>query len=79
MVLRKVNVTAATPEEFKMRVEELEKRGYEVYKVLPVERPEHREISYDSTKRGNRKNRHSYVGFERHRAIMQKEFVEIKA
>jgi hypothetical protein len=79
MVIRKVNVTAASEEEYAMRVGELQKRGYEIVKELPVERPEDREISYDSTKRGQRKPRVSYVGFARHRAVMQKEFAEVEA
>lgn len=76
-MLRRVNVTAASEAEFDMRIDELKKRGFEVHKILPVERPEHREVSYDSTKRGTRNRQQSYVGFAKYRAVMQKEFEEV--
>lgn len=78
MVIRKTNITAASEKELQMRISELEKRGYELASVVSVERPEDRQYSYDSTKRGERKPRDVYVGFERHRAVMQKDFAEVK-
>ncbi|MEX1120594.1 MAG: hypothetical protein WED82_00575 [Balneolales bacterium] len=66
----RINITARSQSELDMRISELEKRGYTVKHIIPVEYADRQETSYDGNKAGKHRPRQQFNAMASYRAVM---------